>query len=421
MKFGLRIILVFLVLIVFFGGLPLLGQELQDIQTVKVVIKQSYKDAPKVSLPLKDIIKKWLQYASITIVPEDATEYDATLTVKVNGEALAGNYTSGKLYSGVLVNGFIQLEDLQGQAIETRVRYKKEPPQTATDNLKTPDKAPFEDALGEINFRLAIVMTKAFGIQPVLQALEDQDKNLRAGAILCLGNTRDPRYLELLLHKLSDTSYNVHLATVTALDTIDQQWRESELIKKTFPQFIEALQSNDPFVRETAAWILRELKDPRAIEPLVQALGDVDRSVRLAVKYALDTIDLEWRNREEIKKMIPQFIEALRNELSDIRAGAAYALGELKDQKTMELLIHALGDVDEEVRRNIASALDDIDPQWRESAPIKKMIPQFIEALKDIDPDNWLVAKEVLKEVTGEDFGDDYDSWLRWWNEESKK
>ncbi len=49
------------------------------------------------------------------------------------------------------------------------------------------------------------------------------------------------------------------------------------------------------------------------------------------------------------------------------------------------------------------------------------MIPQLIEALKDIDPDIWLVAKEVLKEISREDFGDDYNSWLRWWNEESKK
>ncbi len=46
-------------------------------------------------------------------------------------------------------------------------------------------------------------------------------------------------------------------------------------------QLIVALKNPDPHVRQHAAYALGALKDPRAFEPLVAALGDSDDYVRI--------------------------------------------------------------------------------------------------------------------------------------------
>ncbi|MFH1233644.1 MAG: HEAT repeat domain-containing protein [Patescibacteria group bacterium] len=55
--------------------------------------------------------------------------------------------------------------------------------------------------------------------------------------------------------------------------------------------FIKQLKSWDPHLRKSAAEELGELHDLRAIPPLILALKDEDRGVRIAVVKALGNID----------------------------------------------------------------------------------------------------------------------------------
>jgi HEAT repeat protein len=138
------------------------------------------------------------------------------------------------------------------------------------------------------------------------------------------------------------------------------------------------------YVQEKAALIFRELKDESTVEPLTQALGDKDYGVRRKASEALieigepaiaplikalnndNTITREWviRTLGEIKnrKAINPLIQTLRkDEKSWIRERAAEALEKIGDKKAVKPLIQALKkDEDRGVRGKTAEALGNI-------------------------------------------------------------
>ena len=94
---------------------------------------------------------------------------------------------------------------------------------------------------------------------------------------------------------------------------------------KDIDYIIKALEDEDHMVRMTAARILGESRDRRAVKPLVTAL-------RTDKHYA-------------------------------VRQQAAHALGKIKDPRSVEALIEALGDKDSGVQRLAAASLGDLrDP-----------------------------------------------------------
>jgi HEAT repeat protein len=96
---------------------------------------------------------------------------------------------------------------------------------------------------------------------------------------------------------------------------------------------IQALGDPSGWVCEAAAYALGEIKDPRAVEPLIAALKDWDYYVPKAAREALVKIG---------KPAVEPLIMALKDEDEDVRYAAAYALGEIKDPRAVEPLIKAL-------------------------------------------------------------------------------
>ncbi len=70
-------------------------------------------------------------------------------------------------------------------------------------------------------------------------------------------------------------------------------------------ELAKALRDDDPLTRERVANALRELEDPRATMPLVEALGDPCVDVRGAATWALS-----WVGDERAR---PALIGALEN------------------------------------------------------------------------------------------------------------
>ena len=103
-------------------------------------------------------------------------------------------------------------------------------------------------------------------------------------------------------------------------------------------------------IRRDAARALGELEDPRAVEPLIAALGDERSDVRQAAAEALGKI--------KDPRAVEPLIAALGDERSDMRQAAAKALGAIGDARTMEPLIAALKDAEWRVREAAAQALD---------------------------------------------------------------
>jgi HEAT repeat protein len=118
----------------------------------------------------------------------------------------------------------------------------------------------------------------------------------------------------------------------------------------------------DEYVRRYTARALGEIKDPRAVEPLIAALKDAEWIVREAAAYALGEI--------KDPRAVEPLIAALKDENEYVRKAAAYALGEIKDPRAVEPLIAALKDKDSDVRKAAAEALDHLGwkPAQDESA-----------------------------------------------------
>jgi HEAT repeat protein len=104
-------------------------------------------------------------------------------------------------------------------------------------------------------------------------------------------------------------------------------------------------------VRQAAASALGQIRDARAVEPLIAALKDQDRAVRRAAAGALVQIGA---------RAVEPLIAALRDDYWAVRRAAAEALGQIGDAPAVEPLIAALKDSAGAVRRAAAEALGQI-------------------------------------------------------------
>jgi HEAT repeat protein len=104
---------------------------------------------------------------------------------------------------------------------------------------------------------------------------------------------------------------------------------------------INLLKDQRTYIRIGAAEKLGELKDPRAIEPLIAALKDWDSNV-------------QWEAEDSLAKIGAPAVEPLIAAMNDrnyqVRKFAAIALGEIHDSRAFEPFLAALSDTDSEVR-----------------------------------------------------------------------
>jgi HEAT repeat protein len=115
-----------------------------------------------------------------------------------------------------------------------------------------------------------------------------------------------------------------------------------ELEKMGVNELSNALRDNtDPMVREYAAYLLGKAQNPRAIQPLVEALGDFDKSVREQAMLALSSIG---------KAAIEPLTGAMKEPKWETRYRAAEALGKIADEKAVKPLVQALKDNRDHVR-----------------------------------------------------------------------
>jgi HEAT repeat protein len=135
-----------------------------------------------------------------------------------------------------------------------------------------------------------------------------------------------------------------------------------ELEKKGLEEIVHTLmKSTDPKIRQYAAYLLGKAKDPRAIQPLIGALADLDKSVREQATLALSSIG---------KSAIEPLKEVLKDPKWETRYRAAEALGKMADEKAAKPLIHALRDHRDHVRYIAAKGLRD----HRDSRAIEPLI-----------------------------------------------
>lgn len=162
---------------------------------------------------------------------------------------------------------------------------------------------------------------------PLLEALQHEDKWVRRGAAAALGEVR----------------------TEWALESLRQALLDPERV-----------------VREQAAYALGSLGDRRAVTVLIGALNDPEGTVVARIANALGRIG----DREAVVALIG----VLSHEYHSARSSAAEALGLIRDQRAVQPLIAALRDDHYLVRDRAALALGKLgDPA---------AIPPLIAALE---------------------------------------
>jgi HEAT repeat protein len=106
-----------------------------------------------------------------------------------------------------------------------------------------------------------------------------------------------------------------------------------------------------------AAWMLGDIGDARAVEPLIATLGEeyLPYGTYISAHEAIGEALVKIGDARAVEPLI----EALGggDEESDVRRVAAKALGEFGDARAVEPLIEALGDEDEDVRDAAKEAL----------------------------------------------------------------
>jgi len=115
-------------------------------------------------------------------------------------------------------------------------------------------------------------------VDPLIQLLKDKnlESSRRSRVVEALGEIKDPRAVEPLIENLKD-DYACDESAV-ALKRIGG---------RTVDQLILALKSENPLMRERAAYALGYIEDQRAINPLKELLKDENEDVRNSAERAL--------------------------------------------------------------------------------------------------------------------------------------
>lgn len=170
-------------------------------------------------------------------------------------------------------------------------------------------------ALGKIKDPLAV--------ESLISFLHDENKSVRSAAVIALGEAKDLRAVEPLIAALKDKDSDVRMIVVEALMKIKDPRVVKPLIsalkdknasvrrnaeialvkigKPTVDLLIAALMDTNADIRRKAAYMLADIKDPRAIGPLIVVLQDNDKDVQLAATYALQQITGQDLGEDPVK------------------------------------------------------------------------------------------------------------------------
>jgi HEAT repeat protein len=130
-------------------------------------------------------------------------------------------------------------------------------------------------------------------------------------------------------------------------------------------------------VRSKATWILGEIRDTGAVQPLIETLKDGAWTVRLEAVKAL--------GKMRDARAIDPLIETLKDKNTNVSECASETLTDIGSPGVARL-IFALKDEDIRIRSTAATALG-------KAGDVRAVVP-LIEAMKD---NSWLVRYEAVK------------------------
>jgi HEAT repeat protein len=207
-----------------------------------------------------------------------------------------------------------------------------------------------------------------------IAALKDEDWALREDAATLLGEFRDSRAVGPLVEALHDEDRAVRDAATAALRKIGAA---------VVPALLAALQDPNGNVQELAVAVLKDLPDPRAVEPLIGCLTNKnwivrmhaakglglaggERAVAPLIPLLMDSVKAVRVDATEAlarigRPALASLLVALRHEAWILRLHACEALGKIGADEAVDAVCQAmLNDRDAAVRQDAAKALGGI-------------------------------------------------------------
>jgi HEAT repeat protein len=173
-------------------------------------------------------------------------------------------------------------------------------------------------------------------VEGLIRLLENEDYSIRKQVVLALQEIGDVSCALPLAQRFQDPFLDVRIEACAAFIKMGNQVVEP---------LIEVLKDQNWVVREGAVQALEKIADTRAIYPLIEALKDTN------IKKVADALIRIGPAAFE------PLIEALKNEDSRIRGGAAIVLGEMKNPAAIDSLFKVTKDKDPLVRQLASSAI----------------------------------------------------------------
>jgi HEAT repeat protein len=245
-------------------------------------------------------------------------------------------------------------------------------------------------ALGDLEWNVRASVIQALGklgqkvpVQTLLTALQDDEEpSVRAAAASALGRLKQPELLDPLIRALQDHDFFVRLAVVQALGKQDEHFPTKVLIttlkdkdedvrlealkalgerveQVPIRELVVALEDEDEDIRITALKLLKEHKKQIPLEPLLFRLKDQSEHVRTEAEKLLGRLSDQIPKQLSSEFLLP----LLQDETAHLRAVAAWALGEQKNESAKTSLLIALNDPNELVRAAVTWALQELNGQ----------------------------------------------------------
>lgn len=164
-------------------------------------------------------------------------------------------------------------------------------------------------------------------VEPLIEALSDQNPEIRIFASNALGDCDDKRVVFPLITSLKDRSWMVRKTSADSLRKLGINHIEI---------LVKSLNDSNPDIRY---WIEKVIADigPKAVAPLINVLrNDRNREMRFFAAFGLSAIG--------DSTAVPHLIDALNTDVNDwVRKYSAMALGKIGDPRGLKALIEALG------------------------------------------------------------------------------
>lgn len=236
-------------------------------------------------------------------------------------------------------------------------------------------------------------------IKHLIQALKDSSPKVRRAAAIALGILGANEAVKYLVERLDDENADVVIASLEAL-------RDLNVSRKHVDKISSCLKNPNSRIRELTVNVLENCGE-KALDPLLEALKDSVREVRVAAMDSLITClsSIPTERSEEVRNKIKDkltnspgvtkvLIELLRKTGSkSIKRNAIWILGQLKDPSSVDVLVDILGKGDFEEKRLVATSL----------AKIPESSKRLIELLTHPDEEVRGLVCWILGEIGDDD------------------